>query len=85
MTEATPYPLERNARPRMSNEEFEQRLRKAGLSKVKFAELTGMRRENVIRWGHNMAPAWAATWLILYAAATSKTQRRLDLWIEPLA
>lgn len=73
---------ERASKPRTENDEFEQRLANADLTKMRFAELTGTRRENVIRWRKQGAPAWTVAWLIMYKRAGARTRKLMAQWAD---
>ena len=73
---------ERKSKPNVPHDEFTQRLTNAGLTKVRFAALTGMRRTNVARWLNIGAPAWTVTWLMLYTKATKERKNLIDQWAD---
>lgn len=72
----------RRSKPTVAKDEFEARLAVAGLTKLRFSELTGQRRENVIRWRKIGAPAWTTSWLMLYANTTNATRKKIEEWAD---
>lgn len=75
-------PTERKSRPGIERDEFAQRLAKAGLTKARFAELTGLRREAVINWNHRAAPAWTVPFLLMYANIPKTVRDKIDKWAD---
>lgn len=74
--------IDRPSKASIPVEEFEARLRSAGLTKLRFSELTGMRRSNVIRWNKNGAPAWAVSWLMMYRRASKAVRTTVENWAD---
>ncbi len=52
----------------MNNVEFEKKLKLAGLTKIKFSELTKMNRGSVSNWQQEgkTVPSWVDSWLENY-------------------
>jgi len=55
----------------MNEEEFKTKLKQAGLTKLKFAELTDMNRGSVSNWQQEgkSVPGWVDSWLVNYIEA----------------
>lgn len=73
---------ERKAKPREEIDTFEARLRMAGLTKVRFAALTGVVRTSVARWAHQGVPPWTVTWLMMYQKSTKTTKEKMDAFAD---
>ena len=73
---------ERATKRAVDKTEFEQRLRLAGLTKIRFSELTGLRRTTVLHWNLIGAPAWTVSWLMLFRRADRKARGAVEDWAD---